>query len=800
MSYSRQFIFSICSVLAGLAGLPLTLDDQDGDELPIVRVVLVEDRASANSADSVEAVRRELRERSRGVVELQFPANLKRVADGTKAGVEQVLDDLDKSAELEFLIAVGPIGSELLCRRSEHKIPSIGMLVIDAELQNAPFGGPGSGIRNLNYLAEPLNLLSDIAAYRELVSFESVELVFEPQFARTVPGLIEAIRAELERAGLRVGLHQAGESVDAILAELPSAAEAVMLAPLVQFSAEENEQFVAELRSRQLPSFALLGADAVRRGLLVSSAHETGFESRAKRVAQNVMRIIRGESAGDLPISEGGEHQLTINEATVRALGIRPRFDLLVEAELVGERPASAPPTLRLAQVIRDALTVDLNLLAAESELLSRSEAITQARASLLPQLDLLASWTLIDDDQASLGRAERSLTGRLSGSQVLYSEGLGARVEVEESLHESRESDLLVKELDVVEVAALAYINVLRAQSLFRVQRQDLRLSRSNLALAATRNELGLSGPAEVHRWESSIATGRRSVLDAQSSLRIAELEVNRVLNRDLGQSFQTEEVGIGGPGELVDSRLARFIENPRDFEVFRAYQIQKGMEHSPELASLDSAIRAQERALASTRRAHWRPIISLDGSIVDVLSAEGTGSQVPPGFAGIIPDPEMTTWSTSLVGSFPLISGGAMNSRERQARHELVRLRYLRAASSQLTEQRIRIRLQSAVASFAGIRLAERAADFARKNLELVVDSYSNGILSIIDVLEAQRALLIAKESAIGATYDFAADIIGLQRAVGRFSILASDGERDLWFEELERFAAGYRPELSR
>ena len=723
-----------------------------------------------------------------------------RIADGTLAGVARELEAFQASEEFEFLIASGPFGSELLCRSALLRVPSIGMQVLDAELQGAPFGGPGSGVRNLNYLAAPLNLASDVESYRELIELETVRLVVHPQLAAALPELVRGVHLELEAQGLQVGLDQTSSDASSVLEGLDEDCDAVLLFSLAHFRPEESERLTALLMERGVPSFALIGPSDVRFGLLGSRAPENGFGQLAKRTAINVARILSGEVAQDLSTTNGGEERLVINGATALRLGLRPRFDVLAEAEVVGVEPPKNEQVLSLASVMREAQSVDRNLLAAEMELLSRSEDLAEARASLLPQLDLLASWTVIDEDEASLGRAERTLIGRLSGSQVIYSEGLGAQVDIERALQESREADLVVQSLDVVQAAARAYLNVLRAKSLDRIRRQDLRLSRSNLELARARNEIGLSGPAEVYWWESRIATSRRSVLDAQADLRIAEIEVNRVLHKPLGASFQTEEVGSNDRGRFIDARLERYIENPWDFKVLRDYLIQDGLTLSPELASLDNAVRAQERALASTRRAHWQPIVSLDGSIVDVLSAEGTGSQIPPGFAGIIPDPEMTTWSASLIGSFPLLTGGAKRSRERRARHELIRLRFLRAASAQFIEQRIRTELQSAVASFAGIRLSRAAAEAAQRNLELVIDSYSNGVVAIIDVLEAQNAALVADESAASAVYGFALNMVGLQRAVGQYSSFASEAERDLWFAEFERFAGSYYPALSR
>ncbi len=81
-----------------------------------------------------------------------------------------------------------------------------------------------------------------------------------------------------------------------------------------------------------------------------------------------------------------------------------------------------------------------------------------------------------------------------------------------------------------------MAYLNLLRAQTLERVQKENLELTRSNLELARVRQQIGISGPAEVYRWESQIATARKEVINANAQRNAAEIGVNRVLHQPLG------------------------------------------------------------------------------------------------------------------------------------------------------------------------------------------------------------------------------------------------------------------------
>jgi outer membrane protein TolC len=119
-----------------------------------------------------------------------------------------------------------------------------------------------------------------------------------------------------------------------------------------------------------------------------------------------------------------------------------------------------------------------------------------------------------------------------------------------------------------------------------------------------------------------------------------------------------------------------------------------------------------------------------------------------------------------------------------------ELSRLRFERASSAERIEQRIRSALHGAGASFAGIRLAEQAAEAAGNNLELVTDSYSRGAVSIIDLLDAQNSFLVADEAAENALYDFLIDLMEVERSVGRVYFLMEPGEREKLFERADAF----------
>ena len=91
---------------------------------------------------------------------------------------------------------------------------------------------------------------------------------------------------------------------------------------------------------------------------------------------------------------------------------------------------------------------------------------------------------------------------------------------------------------------------------------------------------------------------------------------------------------------------------------------------------------------------------------------------------------------------------------------------------------------------ASYPSIQLSRDAAVASDKNLELVTDSYERGILSIIDLLDAQNQALSANLAAANSIYDFLVDLMKVQRSLGMFVFFMDEDQKQLWFQKMEDF----------
>ncbi|MCY4077642.1 MAG: TolC family protein, partial [Acidobacteria bacterium] len=540
----------------------------------------------------------------------------------------------------------------------------------------------------------------------------------------------------------------------------------------------------------------------VDRGLLASLYLDTDMRRLGRRVALHVQRILAGEDAGGLPVDFRRNRRLTLNMATARAIGAHPDWRVITEAELLHSEPPTVGRRLSLASAAREAVTANLDLAAADRSVAAGRQAVRAARAALRPQITASGGAETIDRDRAKASFGLQPVwtsAGSVGVAQVLYSDGARARASIERHVQTSREQAREELRLDVAHEATVGYLDVLRARTFERIERDNLTLTRSNLELAQSRRRIGVARASEVIRWENQIAINRRAVIQAGAVRSVVEMALNRLLHRPLEEPFETVEVDLNDPALLGNTATVdAYIDNPFAFAIFRDFMTTEALAQSPELRQLDAAIAAQERTVLAARRALWAPTVTAGGDLTALQTAGGLDPTDVAELPFPTTRPNALNWSVGVSASLPLFTGGARRAERTRAEEELDELRLTRRAVAERVEQRLRTVLHLAGASYAGIDLAADAADAAQRNLELIADAYEQGVLSILDLIDAQNAALVAEQGAATAVYDYLIDLMDTHRASGRFGLFMDPAGLASFTDRLRAFFrdAGYEP----
>ena len=461
------------------------------------------------------------------------------------------------------------------------------------------------------------------------------------------------------------------------LEALPTETDAVYVTPLPQLPTGAFDRLVRALIDRGLPAFSYWGRSEVDRGLLASLYLDSDANRLGRRTALHVQRILAGEDAGSLPVDFRRNRRLTLNMATARAISVYPDWRVLTEAELLHNEPQNVARRLSLAAAAREAVAVNLDLAAAGRSVAAGRQAVRAARAALRPQVTASGRVETIDRDRAESSFGLQPVwtsAGSVGVSQLLYSDGARARAAIESHVQTSREQAREELRLDIAHGAAVGYLDVLRAKTFERIQRENLTLTRSNLEIAQSRRRIGVARASEVIRWENQIAINRRTVIEAGAARSVAEIALNRLLHRPLEEPFATAEVDLNDPALLGNAATVDdYVNTPFAFAIFRDFMTAEALAQAPELRQLDAAIAAQERTVLAARRALWAPTVVAGGDLSAVQTA-GTveAADVPFEFAR----PNLLNWSARVSASLPLFTGGARRAERTRAEEETRRV----------------------------------------------------------------------------------------------------------------------------
>ncbi len=762
--------------------------------LPVLRIGIVQDGEADDP--TVDIFLNELRDLLADDYTVQVPDALRLKGDWSVGSVRAGLDQLLANPQVDLIMALGIVASQEAARRRSLSKPVFAPLIVDAELQEIPLKDGTSGVPNLSYITLPPTLERRLRAYLDIVRFKTFAVLLPRGLVESLPRLGRVLQGKVDELGLKVEIVPVDTTAESAVSALSDTIEAVLVAPQPQLDEAEFTKLVQGLIAKRLPSFAFRRAD-VERGLMATVSKNTSLTRLARQVALNIQRTLEGEDPSTFRVIFSPGERLTINMATVRAIGISPPWSYLTQADLLNQESLEGVRELSFYKAVEEAVNANLDLQAVAHFVAAGAQNIREARSFLFPQVDIVGDTRIIDADRAEAASGafpERQLSGALSLFQVIYDEPTWANLSIQKDLQVSREEERNITVLDVVFEASVGYLNVLSAKTIEAIQRQNLDLTRTNLELARVRREIGVARAAEVVRWENQLANNKRVVINSFSQREQTEIILNRVLHRPSEEKFRTVEPALDHPRLITNfAKVFPYVDNPRYFDVFREFMVQEGLGQAPELRLVDAQIQAQERALVSEKRSFYSPTVSLRAN-VGVVTRGGEGSDPPtlalPGGSLTFPQDNNWNWEVGATASLPLFTGFRRVARRDRAREQLAQLRSEREATEERIATRIRTTLFQAGAAFANIDLAREAARAASRNYELMLDAYRQGTVTILDLLDAQTEALNANLDAANAVYVYLITLMEVQRSVGQFDFFLSASGRQTWFDKLDTF----------
>jgi len=677
------------------------------------------------------------------------------------------------SAQVDFVLLVGSVSIKGALDSGFPK-PTIGLGVVDPHLQEIPFAEGKSGIPNFSYIWPTKDFEKEIAQFGELFPFRKLAILADVGSALTfnVDNATKAIDSISQALSTSIDIIPITDDVTSSIASLPEDIDAVYLTILYDKGPTEFKLIADELKRRKLPSFS--GSKwHVDNGILACISDENGFDQIIRKLSIMVDESLSGGSLGSMPVIVNNKEEFYLNIQTAKAIDFSPPYQILFTANLINEDEQL--PTYSLSEIMERALEANLDIKISYKDIELSEQDIRSAKTSVLPTLDLDVTGAQINPERAFalFGSSERSLSGQLTLSQLIYSEEAIAGIKITKYIKKAQEYDTEVDVLNTLLDAYFGYFNVLSSKTNLSIRQENLKNSKTNLELAKIRISAGSASNADLFRWESEVANDKQATIEAQTSLITAKLQLNTFLSNSLEDEFDINDVGIDDDvyKKFSASPISNFVKTPRDFKLVTDFMVEESLNYNPNKKFLLENIKATEREKLQNDRLLYIPQVAIQAQTSQVLSRGGEGSTEIPS----IPFQD-NSWQLGLSLNYPLFRGNGRRINIQRSQVQLQQLDYSKQDLDQQLELSVRANTLQLLNTSTNIAFSNISADNAQRNYELVQENYRQGQVTITQLIDAQQSALQANLAYALSIYDYMQAQLQLEYAMGFFSMFST------------------------
>ncbi len=428
-----------------------------------------------------------------------------------------------------------------------------------------------------------------------------------------------------------------------------------------------------------------------------------------------------------------------------------------------------APDILSLDEAVDLALEQNPSLHASRAALDGSVWASRKSWLAFLPSGSFSSSVTRVDDD--TYNRANQAVSGMeqmfealgISGVEIepfLYRDTYRTSLTVNQQFPlnlnllgqrglasaglRAGEAGYAASRSEIVLAVRQAYFGVLATREMNTVARESVASAENRMALARDKAELGMLPRSDVLRWETTLAEAKSGELAASNGVRLAEMNLNRLLGRALDAPLALERVNEASLGHA----LCLSEIDPESFA--------KGiLNHSPTAriiqAGKDAAAGGKTLALSGiTPSMHFS--LSKGWQDNDTMELDGDG-----------------TWSMTALVTMPVFDLMGNYASYKQAAADKRRAEY---ASVDALEQ---LRM-GAWASWLEVERSRQNLSFresaerqARETFKEMESRYEAGQVAEFDLVDVQVALTAARAQAVASRYEYFGALAALESLVG-------------------------------
>ena len=430
-----------------------------------------------------------------------------------------------------------------------------------------------------------------------------------------------------------------------------------------------------------------------------------------------------------------------------------PSLILTIAMAMSSVAAGGAAQAESLLDIYRLALGSDPQVKAAEASWQAVQETQRQSRALLYPKIGLsgnaarnrqevVSSSSLLFPSGSTFYFTNKSLS--LNLNQPLYHHDYYVQLRQSDARTRQAEAEYHAVQQGLLLRVAEHYFEVLAETDTLGFAQAEKQAIARQLEQTRQRFEVGLVAITDVHEAQARFDLASSQEIEAQTRLasrREALREITATLPATLHRL--TDAVMLVSP-EPQDVEAWVDAARTRNFQIIAAQAATDAAAHNVE-----------------TQRAGHYPTL-------DAVLSHGYGSS-----GGAFGDRETLDSAVGVQLNVPLYSGGAVNSRVREAHYRLTQSREVSEQQQRTAVRQTRDSYMNVLASISRISALRQAIVSSQSALDATQAGAEAGTRTTVDVLNAQRDVYRTQRDLSRARYDYVLNTVRLKQAAGMLSL---------------------------
>jgi len=711
-----------------------------------------------------------------------FPKNLVFTGDWTKKGAEAASKKaLNSNATM--VVSLGYLSSKYF---NEMKSKNKFVVTIDQ------YGLKDLGEGFFNPVRQSTK---GIMLFKKLVGFHKAAILMTESYYKTRNDW-EAYGKE-KLPGVDFTIIPVHNDAAAILQAIPADADAVIFTPLFNLSAEKKQTVINELNSRKISTYSTVGKEDVEMGVLMGTGALDVDRKVAEATSFSIKGVLNGERKFDSKVSFYEDQLLYVNKDTAEEIGHAIHLRVLDTAEIISNQKADV---YSLGTIFTKFEEQNLDIKRADKLVAAARRSSWSAILKWLPSFNITLGFQEYNEayaDSAKLTTPKETGIFKMGFEQIIFAPELITNILIKHKQVNFKKSERILAEQNAGINLATLYVNTLMMDNLIKVQKENVKESRENLAIARVREKMGKCGKEEALRWAAQLSVAEQQLIEMNAALKNLKIDINKVLAQDPTTKFDLAELTAHDPAFYTSEiNLINYVTNPAAIEQFTKMLVEEVYAISPELAKLRAAIKMKKYEMAMYYQKFVLPSAKLSFEYTSLINPEYTGnvemlqptslgthpltgSSVPTGIQGAFPGADhgfyalphanKTNGKFGIFAQWTPIEGGTKIAEIARVKAEMDELKLYEEEVHHELERHIRDVINRAIASYITIEKKYKAMFAAKENYLLVKREYLQADdMTIAQLTDAQKVYLDAKAAVLNSQYEFFKELLWVQRGL--------------------------------